>query len=248
MSVLDQVRELEQDVVARLKELEPLKREYEQLRNVAQRLGIKYSPKSPDADAASQPTTTTHGGSTRTRPTKPTTSTPAQARATRSPNRAQPKKSTSRRRSTPASSRPRAGGSAATTGGNAGAARGRAPKRAGGTRVTSARAGQRRDQVLALVREHPGITIREIGQRLGVDPTGLYRVVTRLTDDGRLRKDGASLHPVDAATAEYVSASDAAGTSPTAPTTAGETAEAAPARAVSGASVSDDSTTDADTE
>jgi DNA-binding Lrp family transcriptional regulator len=54
--------------------------------------------------------------------------------------------------------------------------------------------------VLRLVTGHPGITVREIGERLGVDATGLYRVVKRLTDDGRVRKDGTRLHPIEPAT------------------------------------------------
>ena len=52
MSVLDQVHKLEQQVVDRLKELEPLTREYEQLRKVAERLGLKYSPGSAEDDGA----------------------------------------------------------------------------------------------------------------------------------------------------------------------------------------------------
>ena len=52
MSLLDQVHKLEQQVVDRLKELEPLTREYEQLRKVAERLGLKYSPGSAEDDGA----------------------------------------------------------------------------------------------------------------------------------------------------------------------------------------------------
>jgi hypothetical protein len=44
MSVLDQLRDLERQVVSRLRELQPLVREYEQLRQAARRLGIKYAP------------------------------------------------------------------------------------------------------------------------------------------------------------------------------------------------------------
>ena len=55
--------------------------------------------------------------------------------------------------------------------------------------------------MLRLAGEKPGITVREIGERLGVDATGLYRVAKRLTDAGRLRKDGPRLYPAEAATA-----------------------------------------------
>jgi transposase-like protein len=49
--------------------------------------------------------------------------------------------------------------------------------------------------VLRLVGEQPGITVREIAGRLGVDSTGLYRVVKRLTEEERIRKDGTALYP-----------------------------------------------------
>src|SRR5437764_1334092 len=39
--------------------------------------------------------------------------------------------------------------------------------------------------------------LREVGERLGVDATGLYRVVKQLTDEGRVRKDGPRLHPAE---------------------------------------------------
>jgi transposase-like protein len=41
-----------------------------------------------------------------------------------------------------------------------------------------------------LVRTRPGITVREAATELGVDPTGLYRVVHRLEERGALRKHG----------------------------------------------------------
>ena len=57
------------------------------------------------------------------------------------------------------------------------------------------RPGQREQQVLELVRGRPGITVREVGNELGVDPTGLYRVVGRLEQRGELRKKGRNLQP-----------------------------------------------------
>ncbi|HSB21638.1 MAG TPA: hypothetical protein VLE94_00880, partial [Burkholderiaceae bacterium] len=61
MSLLDQLRSLPQQVLDRLKELEPLAREYEQLRKFAERLGVPYAP-DPDAEAEpEQPRTTAHG-------------------------------------------------------------------------------------------------------------------------------------------------------------------------------------------
>lgn len=60
-----------------------------------------------------------------------------------------------------------------------------------------ARPGNRETQVLQHITDSPGITTREIGERLGVDPTSLYRVVNRLADRGAIRKDGASLRRVE---------------------------------------------------
>jgi DNA-binding Lrp family transcriptional regulator len=79
--------------------------------------------------------------------------------------------------------------------------------------------------VLRLVAERPGITVREIGAQLGVDATGLYRVVNRLTVDGRIRKDGTGLHPIETAPALDASAADVTATDP-------ETADAGASAAV----------------
>jgi hypothetical protein len=72
--------------------------------------------------------------------------------------------------------------------------------RNGGTRASResrrTQPGKRDEQLLALVRERPGITVREAGQALSVDPTGLYRVVGRLEQRGDVRKNGRKLQPV----------------------------------------------------
>src|SRR3954449_3473078 len=60
MTVLDQVRKLEREVIDRLQELEPLIREYEELREIAQRLELEYTPGSAaSASAASAGKATT---------------------------------------------------------------------------------------------------------------------------------------------------------------------------------------------
>ena len=51
MSVLDEFRKAEQQVVNRLRELQPLVAEHEQLRKVAERLGLNVS----EPPAATQP-------------------------------------------------------------------------------------------------------------------------------------------------------------------------------------------------
>jgi transposase-like protein len=176
MSVLDQLRDLEREVVGRLRELEPLVREYEQLRAAAERLGVKYNPGS-GADEGHQP----------------------------APGR--------RRRAARATPRSTAGGrpssgqhtSASGSGDRAGRAvkrpsrsvkaTGTATSRRAGRRRAPAAPGERHEQILGLVTERPGITVAQIAQRLGIDATGLYRVVRQLTETGQVRKDGPQLYP-----------------------------------------------------
>jgi winged helix-turn-helix DNA-binding protein len=160
MSVLDQLRDLEREMVGRLRELEPLVREYEQLRAAAGRLGVKYEPRSDASDGNEQ-----------------------------SPSR--------RRRAT---GRSTAGQRASASGDGAGGRAKRATRssRAAGAaarRRPAAPAGQRQQQMLELVGEHPGITVAEVAERLAVDATGLYRVMRRLTEAGQVRKDGRRLYP-----------------------------------------------------
>lgn len=60
----------------------------------------------------------------------------------------------------------------------------------------SSQAGtSRREQVLELVKSNPGITVAQLGQRLEVDATSLYRHVNRLNADGQIRKSGLELQP-----------------------------------------------------
>jgi hypothetical protein len=223
MSLLDEVRKLEQRVVDRLKELEPLTREYDQLRKLAERLGLKYSPKSAQSEGDAKPPATTRRSGTRAgaerAPTKSTAGrSTARAAAAKTPGKPRGARSSTRRRvasGAAAASRT----AAAASGAKRGSARGR-------RRTTAARPGRRHDDMLRLVAEQPGITVREIGERLGVDPTGLYRVAKRLTDEGRVSKDGSRLYWVEPATA-----------SP--PSSEAETASAPPAPADSGAPTAD---------
>jgi len=59
--------------------------------------------------------------------------------------------------------------------------------------------GRRDEQLLALIRERPGITVAEAGKAMSVDPTGLYRVLHRLEERGDVRKNGRELHATSAA-------------------------------------------------
>src|SRR3954468_13359609 len=149
MPLLDQVRKLEQEVVDRLKALEPLLREYDQLRRVAERLGLKYTPPAVQPEGESEPAT---------------------RQGTRRPGRARAgKKAAAKPRA--ASSTTARGSTAATATSPSARGTGSRAKRSGPRAARSdarAGAGQRREQVLAVVGEHPGITVREIGERLRV--------------------------------------------------------------------------------
>jgi hypothetical protein len=133
MSVIEELKGLEDRVAQRMQELRPLVDEYRELEQVAQKLGVS----------------------------------PASAGDTLSPRRR------SARRARTASAKPRAATS----------------------RSTGTRANGRRDDLLQMVKARPGITVREVGTELGVDPTSLYRIVHRLEQDGALQKRGRELLP-----------------------------------------------------
>jgi hypothetical protein len=246
MSLVDQVRKLEHEVVERLRELEPLTREYDQLRKVAQRLGLKYTPGSAKPDAGAKPS------ATRRRTAKPAAKRPARkpakAQAGQSRGRSAAKPS-AKPRGTRSTAAPKAKAKAKATGGAKTATRARPRKRAAtsrqrsGGRRAAARPGQRHEDVLRLVGENPGITVREIGERLGVDATGLYRVVNQLTDEGRVRKDGTGLQPVDTTTTSEPKPAATTDTAKQAPPAAGTEApakEPEPSTAVAASAPSDD--------
>jgi hypothetical protein len=92
--------------------------------------------------------------------------------------------------------RPRKSARNATSARSATSAPAKKPARA--RRRSNAAAGQRGEQLLALVRERPGVTVAEAGKELGVDPTGLYRIVHRLEQRGDVRKNGRELHATSA--------------------------------------------------
>jgi hypothetical protein len=155
VSVIDEIKGLEDRVAQRLKELRPLVDEYRELEQVAQRLGV--SPAAAD--------------------------TPSPRRGTGRRSRSTGKAPTSSGVTRPAGGSRRASSGAPPSAGarSAGAA--------------STRTNGRRDQLLEMVRARPGITVREVGSELGVDPTSLYRIVHRLEQDGALEKRGRGLLP-----------------------------------------------------
>src|SRR4051812_42605766 len=64
--------------------------------------------------------------------------------------------------------------------------RSRRRRRSGGTRA---------DQALEVVRQNPGISVSELGDKLGVTQKNyLYRVMANLQEDGAVRKEGRGFH------------------------------------------------------
>ena len=62
------------------------------------------------------------------------------------------------------------------------------------------RAGQptRAEKLVALVDAEPGITVAQAAKTMSVAPNGLYPVVAKLSEQGRLRKEGSGLFPLGA--------------------------------------------------
>jgi hypothetical protein len=154
VSLIDELKGLEDRVAERMKELRPMVDEYHELEQLAQKLGV-----SPAAADTSSPRRTR----TRKRSAASAANGSGATRAAGTATRASTRRSRTARAASPGSGR---------TGSNG-----------------------RRDQLLEMVKARPGITVREIGSELGVDPTSLYRIVHRLEQDGALEKRGRELMP-----------------------------------------------------
>ena len=63
---------------------------------------------------------------------------------------------------------------------------GRRTRRSRGRRGGATRA----NQALELVRSTPGITIPQIAQSMGIAPNYLYRVLPKLQQEGKIKRDG----------------------------------------------------------
>jgi Winged helix-turn-helix DNA-binding len=157
----------EEELIARLRELRPLATEYHQLEQVARRLGL-------DLDEGRTPPARKRQSSRKTTPTQRISATAAQ-------------------------SAPIGRASAATLQTSAtstGQRRGRASSSSTDERRASRQRRSRRQQdVLRLIQERPGITVKQIGTELDVDATNLYRHVRRLQQDGLITKHGTALQP-----------------------------------------------------
>jgi hypothetical protein len=171
VSVLDEFRTAEEQVAKRLRELKPLVAEYQQLEQVARRLGLSVSNDTPAPGP--RPPASTKPGRRRRRAANATTRSAASKRdgsADAGTAKASVAATPARRARPPQSS-------------------------AGNGRAGSRRASRRQQDVLRLVKQRPGITVSEIAKELGVDATGLYRPVHKLEQDGAIIKRGVTLQP-----------------------------------------------------
>ena len=55
--------------------------------------------------------------------------------------------------------------------------------------------GTRAAEALRIVREHPGVTIPELADRMGIKQNYLYRVLPELVQEGKIAKQGRGWHP-----------------------------------------------------
>jgi hypothetical protein len=56
--------------------------------------------------------------------------------------------------------------------------------------------GKRPAEALVIVQEQPGVTVPELAARTGIKQNYLYRVLSGLAEEGKVRKEGRGWHPV----------------------------------------------------
>jgi predicted HTH transcriptional regulator len=79
--------------------------------------------------------------------------------------------------------------------GKRGPGRPRGSRSNGGKRRRRRRGGTRAEHAVKLIAEKPGITASEIARELKIKPNYMYRVLSELQKDGKVRKDGRAYHP-----------------------------------------------------
>ncbi|MDQ3758431.1 MAG: hypothetical protein M3331_00590 [Actinomycetota bacterium] len=57
------------------------------------------------------------------------------------------------------------------------------------------RGGTRAEHALKVISDSPGVSASEIAERLKMKPNYMYRVLTELQADGKVRKEGRAYHP-----------------------------------------------------
>ncbi|WP_354698580.1 helix-turn-helix domain-containing protein [Paraconexibacter sp. AEG42_29] len=168
MTILDEFRQAEQRLIARVRELEPLAREYAELVDELRGRGIDVGvgastsiPPAPFADAT--PVGVAPAPAPSVAPVDdPATQPPSPIGRPGKSAKAAPKRKASRAK-TAKSTRP-------------------------------SKRGARAEQILALVRDRPGLTVKELAEELEVEVSSLYQPVRKLVSSGALRKDGLELH------------------------------------------------------
>lgn len=65
----------------------------------------------------------------------------------------------------------------------------------GRKRRRSRKGGTRAEHALKVISENPGVSASEIAERLQIKPNYMYRVLTELQADGKVRKEGRAYHP-----------------------------------------------------
>lgn len=209
MSVFDELKGLEDRVRQRMSELQPLIEEYQALEQVAQRLGLA----APDASGSepSMPASAPERkpvAASGARKSKPAAARSQAERSAGLSAQAATAKQTPRKSKPAAKQEPTTDAAVATKRKRAPAPKRTRPARAAGDigktpsatagstrRRQTTRRGQRDEDVLALVKQRPGLTVRDAAGELGIDPTGLYRVVHRLEQQGAIKKRGRQLQP-----------------------------------------------------
>jgi len=83
--------------------------------------------------------------------------------------------------------RPRVSGKAPAAGRPPGRSKARGGRPKGG--------GKRAAQALRLIRANPGITMTALSEKMRIKGTYLYRVLPKLEQEGKIRKDGRGWHP-----------------------------------------------------
>jgi predicted HTH transcriptional regulator len=79
--------------------------------------------------------------------------------------------------------------------GKRGPGRPRGSRSAGTATRRRRRGGTRADHAVKLIAQKPGITASEIARELKIKPNYMYRVLSDLQKDGKVRKDGRAYHP-----------------------------------------------------
>lgn len=82
--------------------------------------------------------------------------------------------------------RPRGSSSKSSSASSATAAPRRRRRRKGGTRA---------DQAVDLITKNPGISASDVAKTMKIKPNYLYRVLSDLEKEGRVKKDGRKYHP-----------------------------------------------------